>query len=174
MSTNLPANVEILQVPITRTKFRVRLLPEHDIIDQLEKLAIAYQLDIGFAEFRMIGAVNEVNYQVSEIEKDSAEKKGIVNEKREAELLWCAGTIAWDSKNPSVPKVHGHIIFADNSDPKHIAFGGHLNKGTKIWITAEIIIDVLSGEKLFREDNPDVGGANLWKPFGIYPPLRKK
>lgn len=175
--------IEKLEVPINCPKIRLRLLKGEDIVEQLERLADHYnrtEQNFGFAEFRMVGAVSHVNYQISEIDKDKETKKPLINRPHEAELLFCYGTIAWDSKDVNSPKVHGHIVFADNDswdsekkvwrngNEEYVAFGGHLNKGTKVSITAEIIVEVLSSKKIFRENDtrPDYGGANLWQPFG--------
>src|SRR4051794_6668603 len=98
----------------------------------------------------MIGAVksDDLSFAISE----GFGKKGIeqrnsfeVKEKdkgKSFEILHCGGTISWEKDNKEKPRVHAHIMLAEN-DGNGNAFGGHLLKGT-ISIVGEIIIEVLS------------------------------
>lgn len=55
------------------------------------------------------------------------------------------------------PFVHTHAAFADSSGA---AFGGHLNRGTKVW-AIEIQIQQLTGDAVVREPD-DCTSLSLW------------
>ena len=155
----------------------------HDITNNCQAETIK-DFTIGFAEFRMLGSVwaDSVKYAISEEfgnvntvapYSDFTETEKIIAEKaqkgetlsteelakrKKLELLFCWGTISWES--PTKPKAHGHILFGEAG--KGNAFGDHL-LSAEIAIVAEIIVDVLT-------TNKDQLGTKNWdmdKTFSI-------
>ena len=65
------------------------------------------------------------------------------------ELLNAEGCIAWDHDDPSKPAVHLHATFIDKEMER--TFGGHLVEAEVVGLTAEVLVTVLSQEKITRK-----------------------
>lgn len=120
-------------------KYALIIEKEEMIIKSLEQFAINEK--IGMAQFQMIGAITNVTLGY-------VPKKGTDYVKKEFlqqyELLSTIGSIVWDDKIENKPIIHCHTAFGDNN---FNVIGGHLLEA-KVALKVEVIIDVLSNEKI--------------------------
>lgn len=122
-------------------KYAIIIEKDEMIIKSLEQFAIKEK--IGMAKFQMIGAITSVTLgYVPKKGTDYVTKTFL----EQYELLSTIGSIVWDDKNANKPIVHCHTTFGDD-DFKVI--GGHMLEA-KVAIKAEVIIDVLSNEKILQ------------------------
>jgi len=168
MTATVPQQIKQTIQQWNLSKWRIKLVEGDEIVKQLETFASNNSTIVGFAEFRMIGAVkakglefaisesfssssgqkHSISKRIEEIEKKDKKEwtaEEIELEKTSFEILFCWGTISWEKENRGKPKVHAHIMMAENSGHGN-SFGGHLVRGT-ISIVGEIIIDVMSTTK---------------------------
>ena len=87
------------------------------------------------------------------------QKKTLKNSPDQMELLPSWGNITWKFDNPNEPVVHCHVSLANY---EHLqVFGGHLKEAT-VALTAEIVLKVLSKEKVFKKEDDKDTKVHLW------------
>jgi len=152
--------------------YAIRLKRGAKIVQSLEEFSRKYENEIGFAEFSMIGSVEKVKivfslgygkgeegYHPVSLPLSDKAKTVVKTSLGQMELLPSWGNITWKFGNSSEPIVHCHVNLANYEYLQ--AFGGHLKEAT-VALTAEIVLKVLSKEKVFKKkDNKDTK-AHLW------------
>ena len=128
----------------------VRLEPGEDIVSSLLKLA--KKEDIKLADVRGLGAVNDAELGLFDIDSKIYHTNEFKNEN--FEIVSLTGNI---SEMDGEKYLHTHMAIADKDG--HV-FGGHLSKGI-ISATAEIFVSVVNGE-IDRKHSEKIG-LNLFK-----------
>jgi len=153
--------------------YAIRLKKGTKIIQSLEEFVQEHESEIGFAEFSMIGSVEDIQvvfslgrgkgkegyHHVSLPESTETLAKAEKTSPGQMELLPSWGNITWKFDNPSEPVVHCHVSLANYENLQ--VFGGHLKEAT-IALTAEIILKVLSKEKVFKKKDDENTKVHLW------------
>ena len=144
---------------LNNNRFQIRLVKKEEVMKSLYEFAKQYNHLLGFAEFKMKGSVEDIEYAFSL--GYGQEKNGykIMKYQDKAELLVALGDISWDNEDTNKPIVHCHAVFAKN-DGMGTAFGGHLKEAT-VNLTTLIIIDILSNEKVVCKLDKEMN-IKLW------------
>lgn len=121
-------------------KYALIIEKEEMIIEKLTQFAI--KNNIGMAQFQMIGAVCDVVLGYVPAQSNHYMTKTFNNQ---WELLSTLGAISWD-KITLKPIIHCHTTIS--SDDFNV-IGGHM-VDAKVAIKVEVIITVLSNEKVFQ------------------------
>ncbi|WP_342261297.1 PPC domain-containing DNA-binding protein [Spiroplasma endosymbiont of Notiophilus biguttatus] len=134
-------------------KYALIIEKDEMIIKTLEQFAIKEK--IGMALFQMIGAVTNVTLGYVPKKSNDYVKKTFLEQ---YELLSTIGTIIWDEKDTNKPIIHCHTTFGDDN---FNVIGGHM-LDAKVAIKVEVIIDILSNEKISQViDNKS--NFHIWK-----------
>ena len=122
------------------------------LLESLTEYAKKY--NIKTAEISFIGAVQNVNVMYMNQENKKYDKHTLIGGH---EVLSGLGNI---SLVDGEPFVHVHITVADKNG---VAFGGHLDEGTKIWLIEAIIKQpTLFGKGIKRHFDEEIC-LNVWK-----------
>ncbi|MGA1974062.1 MAG: DUF296 domain-containing protein [Conexivisphaerales archaeon] len=120
-----------------------------DLLESLEKLASESNVVGGI--FTAIGAVGKAAFTY--YDQTNREYVSITMDE-ELEIVSCSGNFGvLDGR----PKIHCHVVF---SDRKGRAFGGHLTKGTEVFV-GEVHLMEVGGVELERKEDPATGIAML-------------
>lgn len=153
--------------------YAIRLKKGAKIIQSLEEFVQELESEIGFAEFSMIGSVEDIHvafslghgkgeegyHPVSLPESTGTLAKAEKTSPGQMELLPSWGNVTWKFDNPNQPVVHCHVSLANYENLQ--VFGGHLKEAT-VALTAEIILKVLSKEKVFKKKDDENTKVPLW------------
>ena len=127
----------------------VKLEKDSDLLDSLT--TYAEENNIQAAEINFIGAVQSAKVLYFNQEKKKYDEH-IMNQPYE--VLSGIGNISiLDNK----PFVHVHVVLADSTGK---AYGGHLDKGTKVWLIEAFIHEVES-KNLVRKFDENIC-LNVW------------
>ena len=136
---------------LDNNRYIIRIEPKESLMAGLTKFA--HDTQIGFAWINAIGGgFKKVKYAFSVGFNIGYEPIKEVD--GPLELLNAEGCIAWDHDDPSKPAVHLHATFIDKEMER--AFGGHLMEAEMVGLTAEVLVNVLSQEKITRKLVKDV------------------
>ena len=120
-----------------------------DLLESLEELAAESGVVGGV--FTAIGAVGKAAFTFY----DQANRKYVnINKDEELEIASCSGNFGvLDGR----PRIHCHVVF---SDIEGRAFGGHLARGTEVFVGEVHLVEV-DGVRLERIVDPVTGIAML-------------
>ncbi|CAI2162091.1 11691_t:CDS:2, partial [Funneliformis geosporum] len=123
--------------------YAIRLKKGAKIIQSLEEFVQGFESEIGFAEFSMIGSVEDIHVAFSLGHGKGKEGYHPVS------LPESTGTLAKAEKISP-----GQMELLPTNYENLQVFGGHLKEAT-VAITAEIILKVLSKEKVFKKKDEE-------------------
>ena len=123
---------------------------DEDLLEKLEEIICKGEIEAGFVQ--VLGAVKEAKMGYF----NQSSKEYEIHEFNEPmEILHCMGNISLSQDGK--PTLHAHIVLGDKEGN---AYGGHLEKGTKVFV-AETIIQEYQGKPLQRKKDPE-SGLTLW------------
>ncbi len=122
-----------------------------DLLESLEEIIIKAEIEAGFVQ--VLGAVKKA--RMGYFNQSSMEYE-IHEFNKPMEILHCMGNISLSQEEK--PTLHAHIVLGDNGGN---AFGGHLEKGTEVFV-AETIIQEYHGKPQQRKKDPE-SGLTLWR-----------
>ncbi len=120
-----------------------------DLLLGLEETVKKLGISSGFVQ--VLGAVRSARLGYFDQEKMEYEYHEF---DKPLEILHCMGNISLQDESPVI---HAHIVLGDEESR---AFGGHLARGTEVFV-AETIIQEYKGEPQFRREDPR-SGLTLW------------
>jgi predicted DNA-binding protein with PD1-like motif len=120
-----------------------------DLLESLEK--VADESGVVGGVFTAIGAVGKAAFTFY----DQANHKYVnINKNEELEIVSCSGNFGvLDGR----PRIHCHVVFSDRDGR---AFGGHLMRGTEVFVGEVHLVEV-DGVKLERKVDSVTGIAML-------------
>jgi uncharacterized protein len=121
----------------------LRLRPLQDIKREIVGFAQEYQVEAGFV-LTCVGSVQQAALHL-------ADQKETVVYRHKYEVVALAGTICLNG-------VHLHLAIADDTGR---VIGGHLQDGTLVYTTAEIVIGVIDHLRFSREFDSETGHDEL-------------
>jgi len=120
-----------------------------DLLASLEKLAAESGVVGGV--FTAIGAVGKAAFTFY----DQANHEYVnINKNEELEIVSCSGNFGILDGSP---RIHCHVVFSDREGK---AFGGHLMRGTEVFVGEVHLVEV-DGVRLERKVDPVTGIAML-------------
>ena len=129
----------------------LRLKPGMDLLDGLQAACERYQIHNGVI-LSAIGSLSCVRYCDVEAlpEKKCGYGYGRVLELNDTiELTGASGVVCSDAEGNI--NLHVHICLSDKNGR---AYGGHLVQGTKVLMTADIVLGEVEGVSMLREYDP--------------------
>lgn len=132
----------------------IRLLPGTDVLLGLTEACERYKINNGVI-ISAIGSLNGVRFcSVDKLPDTRAGYgySGILELEGPIELTGASGIICHDKEMNT--NLHVHVTL---SDPKGIAFGGHLAEGTRVLLTTDVVIGEIEGVIMGREFNEELG-----------------
>ena len=131
----------------------IRLAPGTDLLDGMQEACERYGLRNGVV-LSAIGSLEPVRFCDVEALPD---KKfgygygGVLELNDTIELTGASGVICSDAEGNI--NLHVHICMSDKTGK---AYGGHLVQGTKVLMTADIVLGEIEGVSMLREYDPDM------------------
>ncbi|MFN8576178.1 MAG: PPC domain-containing DNA-binding protein [Candidatus Sericytochromatia bacterium] len=132
------------------TIYALRLKPNQDLREEIENFAKLNNIKAGFI-ITTVGSLKKASLRLSD-DKNTT----IIDDK--FEIVSLVGTV-------SINGVHLHISLSDKTGK---TIGAHLQKGSQVYTTAEIIIGEAEQLEFKREDDKDSG----YKELTIYKRFR--
>ena len=129
----------------------LRLKPGDDLLDGMQAACERYQIHNGVI-ISAIGSLNGVHYCNVEALPDKKCGYGygqILYLDGPIELTGAGGVICTD--NDGAINLHVHISMSDKYGNAH---GGHLVQGTRVLMTADIVLGEIEGMSMIREYDP--------------------
>ena len=131
----------------------VRLAPGTDLLKGIQEACEKYRIHNGVV-VSAIGSLNGVRF--CDVEALPEKKCGygygkILSLDETIELTGAGGVICSDAENNI--NLHIHICMSDKNGK---AYGGHLVEGTKVLMTADIVLGEIEGIAMRREYNEDM------------------
>ena len=131
----------------------VRLAPGTDLLGGIQEACEKYQIHNGVV-ISAIGSLQNVRF--CDVEALPEKKCGygygkILQRDDTIELTGAGGVICSDAENNI--NLHIHISMSDKNGK---AYGGHLVEGTKVLMTADIVLGEIEGMSMLREYNEDM------------------
>ena len=129
----------------------LRLKPGMDLLESLQAACERYQLHNGVI-LSAIGSLGCVRY--CDVEALPAKKCGygygrVLELNDTIELTGASGVVCSDAEGNI--NLHVHICLSDKTGR---AYGGHLVQGTKVLMTADIVLGEIEGVSMLREYDP--------------------
>ena len=131
----------------------IRLAPGTDLLGGIQEACEKYQIHSGVV-ISAIGSLQNVRF--CDVEALPEKKCGygygkILQLDETIELTGAGGVICSDAENNI--NLHIHISMSDKNGK---AYGGHLVEGTKVLMTADIVLGEIEGMYMLREYNEDM------------------
>ena len=131
----------------------LRLKPGMDLLDGIQAACERYRIHNGVI-LSAIGSLGRVRF--CDVEALPEKKCGygygrVLALDDTIELTGASGVVCSDAEGNI--NLHVHICLSDKTGR---AYGGHLVQGTKVLMTADIVLGEIEGVSMLREDDPEM------------------